>query len=535
MTRTREHPHQVKSPTPVGTVVDGYRIERLISARADLHTVVEATDASGQRVTLKLLAKPPEGKELRRRAAKLKARRASLQHPHMLPIVLGHDNRQRICLEGVPANAVTLADKLRDGPLEPEHAVALMSQVAGALETARRRGLIHRELTPTSIIVAGDESPKALLTDFGLAAPDAPACKLPAAVEEADYRSPEEIRGAAPSTESNVYSLACVLVECLTGAPPYPYDRPLLALHAHLSEPPPRPSERNPELAPELDEVVARALNKEAARRFRSPGAFMGAVQRALGIDARIPVTGGTEERREVARADNVITRPERRAPAAPMRDPAAAAAAALEQPETTAPAPVRPSVAAATPATRKPPRRARRERPARTHGLFAGRRLTPVWVGVALLASALAGFATGSDDGGEAGAPATVVPTRDAAPQTPVTVKPTVGPVVSRLDQRRTAARRQLRAAKLPAAQAKLATRLAGVYADARAALLKAPGEIGSRQRLADQLTSVEAAYRELARAAKQNSGRAWRAASAQVSRRERDLELLLRTQRWI
>jgi hypothetical protein len=110
---------------------------------------------------------------------------------------------------------------------------------------------------------------------------------------------------------------------------------------------------------------------------------------------------------------------------------------------------------------------------------------------------------------------------------------KPVVGPVVERLDKRRAAARRQLRAARPPAGQKAVANDLAEIYGDARRSILRAPGKVGSEDRLADNLRRVERAYRRLAAAARGGS-RAWRRATAEVLERERDLELLLRTHTW-
>ena len=517
MTRTRDHIAPVELPAPVGTVVDGYRIDRIISVRVGLHTVAAATAPSGDRVTLKLLAKAPEDKEVRRRLAKLSPVRASIQHPNMLPLVPKACAKQRLCLAGAPADAVTLADRLRDGPLPPKTAVALMSQVAGALETACQRGVTHRELSPAAILVTAEDPPQALLTDFGLADPDAPGCHLPAAVEDADYRSPEEIRGEPPRSESCVYSLACILIACLTGSPPYPYDRPLLALHAHLVEPPPRPTELNPDLPREFDGVVARAMAKDPVQRYRLPGAFMRAVQEALGIEARIPVTRATESRRASPTPTQAPPKQPTQTPGQePVRTPAQAAIAAPE-----------PSVPKAA---RRGPRRAPRARPPRLGAGALARRLAPTWIGIALLASALAGFATGNEDADGGVAPA---PAQESAPRGIASVPPTVRPLMARLDERRTAARQRLRAAKLPARQAAFATQLAAIYGDAHASLMKSQQGAQSN-RLAEQLQAVEKSYRALAQAAKQGSARGWQRAGDRVRKREQDFELLLRTQRW-
>jgi Protein kinase domain len=546
MTHPGEQTTEFGSSVVVGTVVDGYRVERIIAVREGVHTLAEATAPGGERVTLKLLAEALEGKDLRRRAAKLARVQASIGHPHVLSIVDDGKSREHFCLGGAPANAVTLEDRLRDGPLEAKQAVTLLSQLAGALETARRRGLVHRGLTPAAVIVTADEPPRALLTDFGIAVEDGAGCERGEAVEDADYRSPEEIRGEPPTPESSVYSLGCMLVTCLTGAPPYPYYRPLLAVHAHLVEAPPRVSERNRDLPHELDEVVARALAKDPQERYGSPVALMRSVQRTLGMVAPIP--GPSAPKRQEAAKPQKRVAP---APTPPAPGPAPAPAG-REAAGVAAPAKEPAGEPAAKPAVREPagadhgarshkPKRARRwrrrargARHQRAGGWGTVRRLAPTWAGIALLASALAGFATGNGSADESKTPA--APAAAERPARPVaeTPKPNVGPVVKRLERRRAAARQRLRAARLPAGQAAVATDLARIYADARRSLQRAPGKADQEDQLAAQMQAVESAYRELARAPRRGSS-AWRLASDNVLERERDLELLLRNHSWI
>jgi serine/threonine protein kinase len=523
MTRTPDSTNQVESPVPPGTVVDGHRIERIISVRAGVHTLADATAPSGEHVTLKLLAPSQKDKHLRRRASKLRGAQASIHHPHVLPQLGKGKPRDCIRMRGVAEDTVTLAERLRHGPLPPTQALELLSQVAGALEMARELGLVHRELAPGAILVTADDPPKALLTDFGVAVPDAPGCTVPGSVEDADYRSPEEIRGEAPRSASNVYSLACILVACLTGAPPYPYDRPLLTVRAHLMERPPRVSKRNSELPPELDNVVDIAMAKDPVKRYRSPAVFMRACREALGItEAAAPAP----------------PKPRAVAPAEPKQRPAALAEAKPRPAERPAPPAPKPEAKKAPPphasagkeARPHTTKRARRPRTARSGRWRSVRRLAPTWAGVALLASALAGFATGSSSD----PPAPVAPSEEAARPTPASTPPIVAPVIDRLDKRRTAARRRLQAARLPAKQAAIARRLARIYAGARAALVRAPGTVSLEEPLAARLRGVERAYRELALAAQRGNARGWRAASDTVLDRERDLELLLRTNRW-
>jgi serine/threonine protein kinase len=580
MTRTlrKTTTHQPKAPVREGSFLDGYRVDRVLSVRSGLYTLARATSPSGEAVTIKLLTQPLEGKETRRRVAKLASLRASIEHAHLLPLLRSGENGQRLYLRGIPENAMTLEDRLREGPLAPKEAVRLLSEVAGALGAAQARGMLHRELAPASIIVTGDEPAKVLLTDFGIAAPANRANEIHGAVEDIDYRSPEEIRGLQLRPESNVYSLACILVECLTGAPPYPYNRPLLALHAHLVEPPPRVTERRHELPSALDLVISKAMAKEPLSRYQSPAELMHTAQQALGIKLPIPVHAPPEPVKDTVHGPLRERRPaparvpERRPAPLHERKPAPARPPERRRPVTERP-PVLPperrrpvgeptptpvperTPAAAEPESRQPaakpvhapePKEPRVRRGLRRQpGAAAPRRRRVAvslprpavgWVGIALLVSAVGGFASGNlgASGEQSRSSAAPAPAPRAQPsQHSVSVR-TVDRAVKRLDARRTALRRKLRAARRPAGQAAAARSLAGAYRDAREALASSPGKVRGEDLLSERLLTVERAYGSLAAAAKGGDEGAWQAASADALAAEDDLELLLRTRRW-
>ena len=170
----------------------------------------------------------------------------------------------------------------REGALEPERAVALVEDVGAGLDVAHAAGLVHRDVKPANILVAGE---RARLCDFGLARHTASADSLTGdrtLVGTVAYIAPEQIEGADVDARSDVYSLGCVLFECLTGEPPYDRDSELAVLYAHLNEPPPRPSARRPELPPAFDDVVAAALSKAPAERPASGGDLARAARAAL-------------------------------------------------------------------------------------------------------------------------------------------------------------------------------------------------------------------------------------------------------------
>ena len=492
MPRRRGTPgRHAQTNVDVGTRVDGYRVERIVCRRQGLNTLAEATDRHGGRTTLDVLAQPlRDDRELRRRVGRLVVLRRAVNHPNVLGLLRSVDGGQRLHMQALPHGAGTLADLLAAGRLEPTHALRILGQVAGALEAARHKGLIHRALSPSSIVVQpGDES-HVFLTDFGIGTPRGRACQLTSTVQDAAYRSPEEIRGEPPGPASNVYSLTSMLVECLTGAPAFPYQRPLLLLHAHLTEPPPRPSERDPSLPSELDAVVASGMAKNPGQREPSAATLVRAAADALGLQVPIPVI------REPAR---------RPVPKKPRRTPA----------------PVRSSEPG--PAHR-----------ARARVTLTSRRLlkrVPAWAALALAASAAAGFVTGNAMMSDDRPPPAKVVSGPAAK--PTERPPVVTTAIDRLDARRVSLRRRLDGAADARGQAAAAAALAAAYGRAEAKIAARAATQAERQ-LAARLGHAEAAYGTLAAAARRTTPGRWRLARAAALESERELELLLRTGSW-
>jgi hypothetical protein len=188
--------------------------------------------------------------------------------------------------------------------------VRLLGPIADALDAAHEEGLIHRDVKPHNILVGTRDH--SYLADFGLT-------KLPGEksltetgqfMGTLDYVAPEQIVGEKPTTRSDVYAFAAVLCECLTGSVPYLRENEAAVLYAHLSEDPPRLSDREPQLPAALDGIVARALAKEPSERHASAGELMGDVEEALGgrrlraIRQPTPVVSGAQressERREI-------------------------------------------------------------------------------------------------------------------------------------------------------------------------------------------------------------------------------------------
>jgi Protein kinase domain len=465
-------------PIESGAFIDSFRVERVIATRPNLYTLVEAQGPYGEQVALTLLAPSLVGdKQVRRSVLGLARLRASIEHPHLLGFRGAVEGRSRVYLVSELAGPRTLADLLRNGRLDDEAALRLLGQIAGALETAATRGLTHRDLTPEAIVLRDeDEEPGvgAFLTDFGIAVSPAPGCDLLGSGDSAAYRSPEEVRGEAPESESNVYSLACILFQCLTGATPFRCDRPLLTLHAHIVEPPPLVSERRPDLPLAVDDVVARGMAKNPRERHPSPAELIRAAARALGAEVAVPVTAAPPQELK-------------RVPSAPAR-----------------------------------------------LGIPRGVRRATAWIGVALFASAVSGFATGGIDW--SGDPQPPPAVRSHAPPDRLqgaAYTQQVTAAVEHLRERRIAARKRLRAARAPAGQAAAARALAKAYRTTLRALPQLPATARGEPQLGDSLVDAERAYRKLATAARGRRPHAWRVARREALRREEALQHALRTVR--
>jgi serine/threonine-protein kinase len=458
-----------------GTVIGRYRVEQVVSSRPNGITVIDARAPNGWRVTLTVLGEDDSREEI----VKLAAVRASLEHPHLLPALAPFHDAHGMVLAIAWNGPLTLADRLVDGPLEPQRAVRILAQVAAALELAAGKGLVHRDLTPEAVALRERGPDHAFLGDFGIALPPARGCGLAGEPAGVEYRSPEELRGERPRPRSNVYSLACILVECLTGAPPYWHARPLLTIHSHLVDPPPRISERRDGLSPRIDDVIARALAKNPQERFRSPAELVEASGRALGADVRVPVATDLARQR---RRERTATRERRR------------------RSRQVAPVPSRRS-----------------------------RRAVAVTAG-ALLVSATAGFATGSADwSGNApnGAAPHARPSQSTQEESRYIVS--VDRVLTRLSARRAVLRHRLGRAPKASGQAAAAARLGAAYASAHKALPPAPEQF-AQPRLGARLAVAERGYRRLAVAARTENRQAWNRARGEAARADARVNRALR-----
>lgn len=257
-----------------------------VLGRGGMGQVYRAYDAATDRVVaLKVL--PPnlaEDQEFQQRFRREARIAASLNDPHVVPIhSYGEiDGRLYVDMRLIEGRDLLQYIDENGGRLSPERAVAVIEQVAAALDSAHQVGLIHRDVKPKNILVTKARD-FVYLIDFGIArtVADTALTQTGHTMGTVAYMAPERFRGTTDH-RADVYSLACVLHECLTGKRPYSGDSLEEQLNAHLNTPPPRPSATASGVSPALDAVVARGMAKDVEYRYQSAMELAEAARAAL-------------------------------------------------------------------------------------------------------------------------------------------------------------------------------------------------------------------------------------------------------------
>ncbi|MFI6364334.1 serine/threonine-protein kinase [Nocardia sp. NPDC050630] len=273
-----------------GTTFAGYRIERRLGADDLGVTYLAQHPRLPRRDALKVLsdeyADKPDFRARFLREAEVAAR---LQHPNVVAVrdCGAQDGRLWVAMQYM--GGVDVDELIRRGrtELNVERAVRIVVEAARGLDEIHRAGLLHRDVRPGSILVAeqADGPERVLIADFGIArdvgdvTTVAGGGGMPGTVA---YTAPEQINGAAVDDRADVYSLGCTLYHMLTGSVPFRRDSPGAVMHAHLNEPPPRPSRGNPSVPTAFDSVIAKAMAKQPQDRYPSCGALATAATAAL-------------------------------------------------------------------------------------------------------------------------------------------------------------------------------------------------------------------------------------------------------------
>jgi hypothetical protein len=281
-----------------GDRLGGFVIER-VAGRGGMAVVYRARDPQLERiVALKVIA-PVLAEEPSFRARFVRESRiaASIDHRCVLPVYTAGEDQGRSYIAMRFVHGRDLAACVRErGPFGLGEAVAIIAELAGALDAAHARGLVHRDVKPANALMEAPPSPRVYLTDFGLCGDHEAFGQMTQAgqrVGTAAYSAPEQLRGEPVDARADIYALGGLFYTLITGGVPFPARSEAEAVAAHLSQPPPRPSHLVPALPRGIDAVVARAMAKDPGRRYPSAGDLARAAT-AMADHDRLPADHGS-------------------------------------------------------------------------------------------------------------------------------------------------------------------------------------------------------------------------------------------------
>jgi tetratricopeptide (TPR) repeat protein len=272
----------------IGTELGGYRIVEPLGS-GGTSVVYRAEHVRLERpAALKLLTPGFGEADFSDRFLRESQLAASLDHPSIVPVYdAGEENGllyiAMACVEGEDLKTL-LAE---EGRLDVRRTLRILAQIGSALDAAHARGLVHRDVKPANILIADGD--RAYLTDFGVVKELSAngTTRTGSFIGTIDYCAPEQIEGQEVDGRADVYALACVLYECLTGDPPFRRPSEVAVLNAHLHTPPPKLSRAAPELPAALEPVVSKALSKSPLDRYATCGELVAAA-RAAAAERRV-------------------------------------------------------------------------------------------------------------------------------------------------------------------------------------------------------------------------------------------------------
>jgi serine/threonine protein kinase len=280
----------------VGTDVAGYGVESVLGSGAMGVVYVARQRSPERRVALKLITPAFANDDVfRRRFLREATAAAAIEHPHILPVYAAGESNGTLFMAMRLIDGRDLREILRGSSGLPlDRIERIVGQVGGALDAAHARGLIHRDVKPGNVLVT--EQPDAedvdfcYLMDFGVSTWTASSAATITAtgqmVGTANYMAPEQIEGAGVDGRTDLYSLGCVLYECLAGRPPFSGRSAPAILYGHLHEQAPLPSSIRTDLPSGVDAVIDRALRKAPDERYSSC--------RELSLELRAALAGST-------------------------------------------------------------------------------------------------------------------------------------------------------------------------------------------------------------------------------------------------
>lgn len=269
-----------------GQMLGPYRIINQVG-RGGMATVYKAYQPSVDRyVAVKVLpSQLAESREFATRFQQEARIIAKLEHPHILPVFDYGESDGVAYFVMRYMDAGTLKDKMIEGrPLPLGDIDRLFTQLAEALSYAHSRGVVHRDLKPANVLIDAHEN--IFLTDFGIAklleSASPRLTQTDAIMGTPAYISPEQAQGNPVDQRSDIYSLGIILYEMVTGSVPFTAETPLAVLFKHITDPLPPPSLVKPDVPPEIEKVILKALAKDPRDRFATTNEFVAAWERAL-------------------------------------------------------------------------------------------------------------------------------------------------------------------------------------------------------------------------------------------------------------
>ena len=271
----------------VGTDFAGHRIDGFLG-QGGMGVVFRATDlALGRTVALKVIAPEAAGNPVfRARFARECRVAAAIDHAHVVQIYHAGEVEGLLYLTMRYVDGTDLRRLLRsESRLDSTRAISIAGQIAGALDEAHALGLVHRDVKPANVLLAERAGrDHAFLTDFGITrrVDDEHLTRTGVALGSVDYMAPEQAHGADVDARADIYALACVLFQMLTGSVVFDRDTDLEKLWAHVHDPPSRLRTLNPDLPGGLQDVLDRGLAKDPGDRQQSATQFAQDAAQAL-------------------------------------------------------------------------------------------------------------------------------------------------------------------------------------------------------------------------------------------------------------
>ena len=277
-----------------GALIDSYRIESPV-ARSGMASIFRATDVRNNRVVALKIPHPDMEADpiLFDRFQREAAIGEKLNHP-MVMRVYGGEKRSRIYMVMEWCEGRLLREILSQGPISHDRAIRIAIRVLDALEYIHEQGIVHRDLKPENIMVDANDNVK--LIDFGIAG-DSGARRLTyanftATLGTADYISPEQVKGKRGDGRSDIYSMGVILYEMLTGRLPFSGSSPMQIMNDRLLNYPLPPSNADPSISPQLQEVLYRALERDPQNRYAHAREFAHDLQHLdqVGVEDRVEI-----------------------------------------------------------------------------------------------------------------------------------------------------------------------------------------------------------------------------------------------------